>query len=297
VWLSPGLPADRAELAAALPSDLVLADHSLTDPALSSDHEAEVHDLPVGSLCVVTVFETDLVARLASRPQGVRLLVVGPEDYVAPGAALGGSAFGERAPELVTTASSVGQLATAIQQLATFTALQPTALPTAALPTAPLDTVSSDKPAAPEAPSAKRGRLITAGAVLAGLAIGGIVIASTEGASSASANGGRGGFGGGNGSAVGGFGGGGTFGNGNGGGAPGGTGTQGNGGTQGGPGGTGTIPNSQELLACLQKQGFTGTAGQLLQSRNDPKLQQAFLTCVQQLRASGNTSSKITGRP
>jgi hypothetical protein len=291
VWLSPGLPADRAELAAALPFDLVLADHSLTDPALRSDHEAEIHDLPVGSLCVVTVFETDLIARLASRPQGVRLLVVGPEGYLAPGASLGGPAFGERAPELVTTASSVGQLATAIQQLATSTPLQ-----TAPLPATALDAVSRDEPVPAKVPSAKRGRLITAGAVLAGLAIGGIVIASTEGASSASANGGRGGFGGGNGPA-GGFGGGGTFGNGNGGGAPGGTGTQGGGRTQGGTGGAGTIPPAQELLACLQKQGFTGTAGQLLQSRNDPKLQQAFLTCVQQLRGSGNTSSKITGRP
>jgi hypothetical protein len=289
VWLSPGLPADRAELAAALPADLVLADHSLTDPALRSEHEAEIHDLPVGSLCVVTVFETDLIARLASRREGVRLLVVGPEGYVAPGASLGGPGSGERAPELVTTASSVGQLATAIQQLATSTPLQ-----TAPLPATALDTVSSDEPVPVKVPSAKRGRLITAGAVLAGLAIGGIVIASTEGSSSASANGGRGGFGGANGPA-GGFGG--TFGNGNGGGAPGGTGTQGGGRTQGGTGGTGTIPQAQELLACLQKQGFTGTAGQLLQARNDPKLQQAFLTCVQQLRSGGNTSSKITGRP
>jgi hypothetical protein len=258
VWLSPGLPADRAELASALangqPSDLAVA-----DPATRFD------DLAVGSLCVVTVFEGDLLAQLARRPAGVRLLVVGPQGYAAPD----GSG--------VVTASSIGELAAAIRNETGAAAFASTPFPTApldAVGTAAADSVTES--AAPKQPSALRTRLIGAGAILAGLAIGGIVIASTEGASAGQ----------GNASAPGGRtfpGGGGFAGQGQGGGqAPGGTGAQG-----------GTIPGGQQLLACLKQQGFTGTVDQLRQSASDPKLRTAFMTCVQQLQ----TSSQSTGRP
>jgi hypothetical protein len=250
VWLSPGLPADRVELAAALPSDFVLAPPA----AVAPDDASRISALPVGSLCVATVFETDLLARLTSRPEGVRLLVIGPEGYRPPSVP-----FGERAPDLVLSASSVGELATAIQQS------------TPPGWTAPLS--ASEKPA----PSSKRGRLITAGAMVGALAIGGIVIASTEGATAASANSGFGGRG------V-------TGGN-----LPGGR-TFGGGGTQAGVPGV-TAAGGQELLACLKKQGFTGTVNQLLQNRNDAKLQQAFMSCVQQLRGGGGAPSQTTGRP
>lgn len=255
VWLSPGLPADRAELASALPSDV-----DLTDDA------TDIGELAVGSLCVVTIFETDLIARLGARPDGVRLLVVGPEGRQTPAVPITG-----RAPEMVTSAASVGELAAAIQQA-----------------------VRQAVPGEKVAPSARRGRLITAGAVLGALAIGGIVIASTEGATAASASNRFGGnFGGGN------FGGG-NFGGGN---VGGGTGTQG-----------GAIPpgvtaaNGPALLACIQKKGFTGSVSQLLSNRNDPKLQQAFMSCLQQLGGSSSsggagggagagTPSRSTGRP
>jgi hypothetical protein len=190
VWLSPGLPADRTELAAALPSDFLLA-------ADSTDDASEISALPVGSLCVATVFETELVARLVSRPDGVRLLVIGPEGYQPPAVTIG-----ERTPELMLSASSVGELATASTK------------------------------------ATRRERLITAGAMVGALAIGGIVIASTEGASSASANTGVGGRGGG-------FPGGGNFGGNFGGLTGNGGGTQGQG-SQGGIPGV-TAANGQQL--------------------------------------------------
>lgn len=272
VWLSPGLPADRTELAAALPSDFVLA-------ADSTDDASEISALPVGSLCVATVFETELVARLVSRPEGVRLLVIGPEGYQPPAVT-----FGERAPELMLSASSIGELATAIQQISPPTWAAPAAdlTSTAATPSTAGNTSTKA--------NTRRGRLITAGAMVGALAIGGIVIASTEGASSASANTGFGSRGGG--FPGGGFPGGGLPG----GGLPGG-GTPGGQGTQGGIPGV-TAAGGQQLLECLKKQGFTGTARQLLQSRGDPKLQQAFMMCVQQLDPNGpSTPSQPTGRP
>jgi hypothetical protein len=213
VWLSPGLPADRTELAAALPSDFLLA-------ADSTDDASEISALPVGSLCVATVFETELVARLVSRPDGVRLLVIGPEGYQPPAVTIG-----ERTPELMLSASSVGELATAIQQISP---------PTWAAPAA--DVTSTD--ATPSTKATRRERLITAGAMVGALAIGGIVIASTEGASSASANTGVGGRGGG-------FPGGGNFGGNFGGLTGNGGGTQGQG-SQGGIPGV-TAANGQQL--------------------------------------------------
>jgi hypothetical protein len=267
VWLSPGLPADRTELAAALASDFVLA-------ADSTDDASEISALPDGSLCVATVFETELVARLVSRPHGVRLLVIGPEGYQPPAVTIG-----ERTPELMLSASSVGELATAIRQISPLTWATPA-----------VDLTSTAATHSTKA-NPRRGRLITAGAMVGALAIGGIVIASTEGASSASADTGFGGRGGGN------FGGG-NFGGGNFGGLPGnGGGTQGGQGTQGGIPGV-TAAGGQQLLECLKKQGFTGTARQLLQSRGDPKLQQAFMMCVQQLGTNGASApSQTTGRP
>ncbi len=98
VWLSSGLPADRSELAAALPSAFSLVP---PNPAADPNTPADVGVLPVGSLCVATVFETALLAQLADRPAGVGLLVIGPT------AAAG-----------VTAASSVPELAAAIQHAA-----------------------------------------------------------------------------------------------------------------------------------------------------------------------------------
>jgi hypothetical protein len=272
VWLSPGLPADRTELAASLPSDLAL----FSMPSL--DDPAALDALAVGSLCVATVFETDLLHQLARRPAGVRLLVVGPPDRPShlPPPPVG------RAPDAMSPAASLSELAAAIAGAATA---EPTAVLTPVVP-------SADR-------SRLRSRLVAAGAVLAGLAIGGIVIGATEGSSAASAN--RTPIGNGN------FGGGGNF-PGGGGNFPGGGGAQGGvpggapgGGNFGGPGGqTGTGGNTtggaieQELLTCLRQHGFTGSANQLRQQAADPQLRQAFETCLQQLR---NSSSQLSGRP
>ncbi len=278
VWLSPGFPADRAELASVLsggqPADV--ADFAVADPA------TRVDELAVGSLCVVTVFETELLTQLAHRPSGVGLLVVGPQGY----AAADGSS--------VVAASSIGELAAAIRHEAT-------GIPFA---TAPLDAVGpaalADAPTVAKQPSAIRTRVIAAGAVLGGLAIGGIVIASTEGASAGQGNtafGGRNFPGGGSGGFQGDAQGGGTFPGGQAPNAQGGSGTQGRTSTQTGPG-AGAFPGGQQLLACLKQQGFTGTIDQLRQSATDQKLRQAFLTCMQQLQTGGgNTSSQSTGRP
>ena len=274
VWLSPGLPADRTELAASLPSDLAL----FSMPSL--DDQAAIDALAVGSLCVATVFETDLLHQLAHRPEGVRLLVVGPPDRPThlPPPPVG------RPPDAMSPASSMSELATAISQ--------------AAAGVAPTQALAALAPAPRQ--SRLRSRLVAAGAVLAGLAIGGIVIAATEGSSAASA---------GNGVGNGRFGGGG-FGGFPGGQVPGGTG--GTGGTGqfpgAGPGGTtnGTAPGGQtggrfdrgaieqQILTCLRKQGFTGTANQLRVRAADPQLRQAVATCIQQL---GNSSSQLSGRP
>jgi hypothetical protein len=270
VWLSPALPADRTELAASLPPDLALFSlPSLDDPAA-------IDGLAVGSLCVATVFEGELLEKLATRPEGVRLLVVGPPDYPGqlPTPTVG------RPPDAMTPASSMSELAAAISQAAMGSA-----------PTAGMAVV-----AAP-ARARMRSRLAAAGAVLAGLAIGGIVIGVTEGSSSASAQGAlnnNGPQGGSNGGQFQGPGGG-NFG------APG-------GGTFNGPNGTGqngTAPNGtgrrfdrdgieQQLLTCLRSKGFTGTADQLRVRQADPKLRQAFAACIQQL---SNGSSQLPGRP
>lgn len=267
VWLSPGLPADRTALAAALPSNLALFSlPSLDDPAA-------LDALAVGSLCVATVFETELLNQLARRPVGVRLLVVGPPDrpsHLPPPPA-------GRVPDAMSPAASLSELAAAIAGAASAA---PTATLTRAVP-------GADRPRL-------RSRLVAAGAVLAGLAIGGIVIGATEGSSSASANrapiGGVGGnFGGGN------FGprGGGNLPGGAGGNFPGGPGGQTGTGTGTGSG-TGRGAIEQEIVACLRQQGFTGSVNQLRQRAADPQLRQAFATCLQQL---GNSSSQLSGRP
>ncbi len=280
VWLSPGLPADRTELAASLPSDFAL----FSMP--SFDDPAAIDALAVGSLCVATVFETELRNQLALRPEGVRLLVVGPPDSPSylPSPPVG------RPPDALSPASSMSELASAISHAA--------AGPSA---TAPLDVAALAPAAAGGRPSRTRSRLVAAGAVLAGLAIGGVLIGVTEGSSSASA---------GNGTTNGRFGqlpGGGQFpggGTGNGqfpgggpgnGQLPGGT----NGGTTNGAGpqAGGRFDRdaiAQDLLTCLHKKGFAGTADQLRLRQADPQLRQAFETCVQQLR---NSSSQLPGRP
>jgi hypothetical protein len=271
VWLSPGLPADRTELAASLPSDLALFSlPSLDDPAA-------LDALAVGSLCVATVFETELLTQLAHRPAGVRLLVVGPPDRPSQLPPLPGG----RAPDAMSPAASLSELATAIAGAA---ALEPTV--------ATVSTVAMLTPAVPSADRSRlRTRLVAAGAVLAGLAIGGIVIGTTEGSSAASANRtpiGNGNFGGG-----GNLPGGGNAQGGVPGGAPGGN-FGGPGGRQGTGNGTARGATGQELLTCLRQQGFTGTANQLRQQATDPQLRQAFETCLQQLR---NSSSQLSGRP
>jgi hypothetical protein len=274
VWVSPGLPADRTELAAFLPSDVGLV------PLILETPEA-VFELPVGSLCVATVFEPDVLARLAERPQGVGLLVVGPEGH--PG--LFAAATDPRAADITMSASSVGEVAAAIRRAM---AAQPAPAPVTAVPVR----------------TPRRSKLIAVGAVLAGLAIGGVVIAATESSqpANASANAGPG-FGGGFGGGGGGVGGGGF-------GGP--AGPPGTGGQQGAPGGTGgaggQAPGAnlgafeQELLTCLRQQGITTPTNQLLQNSGDPKLRQAFFTCVQQLGLSGRRggrglSSQLPGRP
>ncbi len=278
VWLSPGLPADRTELAASLPSDLALFSMpSLEDPAA-------LDGLAVGSLCVATVFETDLLNQLANRPEGVRLLVVGPPDRPShlPPPPVG------RPPDALSPAASMSELAAAISQAAT-----------GAVPTAPLGAAALAPAAAVRDRSRFRSRLVAAGAVAAGLAIGGVVIGVTEGSSAASANNGRFGqfpSGGGTGQFPGGGSGTGQF-------PGGGSGTgQLPGGGQfngGGPGGQagGRFDRQaieQEILTCLRKQGFTGSAQQLRVRAADPALRQALATCVQQL---GSSSSQLSGRP
>jgi hypothetical protein len=268
VWLSPGLPADRTALAASLPSDLAL----FSMP--SFDNPAALDALAVGSLCVATVFETDLLNQLARRPAGVRLLVVGPPDRPShlPPPPLG------RVPDAMSPAASLAELAAAITGAAS------------AEPAAPLAPIA----ASPNR-SRLRSRVAAAGAVLAGLAIGGIVIGATEGSSSASARTpiGNGNFGRGNIPGGGNFQGGGNL--------PGGGTVPGGGNFGGGPGGQtgagGTSTRSaidQQLLTCLRQQGVTGSANQLRQQAADPQLRQAFVTCLQQLR---NSSSQVTGRP
>jgi hypothetical protein len=163
VWLSPGLPADRTELAAALPSDISL----FSMPSL--DDQAAIDALAVGSLCVATVFETDLLNQLGRRPEGVRLLVVGPPD---PPSELPPPPVG-RPPDAVSAAASMSELAAAVSHAAAGTT------PTSALGAAS----ATNAPAR----SGVRSKLVAAAAVLAGLAIGGIVIGVTEGSSSANA--------------------------------------------------------------------------------------------------------------
>lgn len=289
VWLSSGLPADSSELAASLPSDLTLVPpNSSADP----NSAADVGVLPVGSLCVATAFETELLARLAQRPAGVRLLVVGPEGHLgAPSGVTAPAAppFG-RPADVVTSASSIGDLVTAIRAAAQ------SPVPAPGFPAAP---VTSPAIVTQRVRGPLRTRLLAAGAVLVGLAIGGIVIAATEGTSTATAGpaanrfGGGGGFGG---QAPGGaaLGGAGTV--------PGGPGTvQGGPGTVGGGGVGGGVGGvaGQELLTCLRQHGITTSTSQQLRNTNDPKLRQAFLTCVQQLGISGpgRASSQVTVRP
>ena len=283
VWLSPGLPADRAELAAALPSDLALVP---ANPAADSHSSADVGVLPVGSLCVATVFEHDLLAQLATRPAGVRLLVVGPPDRLADSPNATAPAVG-RPADVVTAAASVPELVTAIGHAAGASPTSPY-LPVA--PVAPGDAETVEG-APGKFRTPLRTRLIATAAVLLGLAVGGVVIGATEGTSAATANGGAGGFGGGAGGGGGGFG---QF--------PGGA-----GGT-GAAGGTATAFEKQ-ILACLRQQGIKTPTNQLLQNQQDPALRQAFLTCIQQLRnggaaaapvpgaGPGGPSSQITGRP
>jgi hypothetical protein len=263
-------------LAAALPSDLAL----FTMP--SFDDPAALDALAVGSLCVATVFETDLLNQLGQRPAGVRLLVVGPPD---PPNQLPPPATG-RMPEAMSAAASLTELAAAITRAAS-------AEPTAPLAAAPAMTI----PVATAATKSRlRSRVAAAGAVVVALAIGGIVIGATEGSSSASARNPVGNFGNGN------VGGNGNFGGGN---LPGGTNPGGGnvpgGGNFGGPGGqTGTGGTTtrgaigQELLTCLRQQGFTGSANQLRQQAADPQLRQALETCLQQMRSS---SRQLSGRP
>ncbi len=274
VWLSPDLPADRAELATALPPDftvLPLGPVRDSGEAFSPDYApAAIGALPVGSLCVATVFETELLASLAHRPPGVRLLVVGPQGQEPPALIPGG-----RPADLVAPASSVGELVDAMQQ-------------TFALPwTEPVDLVAAAPPAAAGVPAPRRAKLrttfVAVGAILVALGIGGIVIASTEGSSNASPS-----------AAA--FPGGGNFG-----GGQGGTGGQGGFGGPAGPGtGTGTGVGGrfgQELLACLRQQGVTSTPNQLRQNAADPALRRAFLTCMQQLNGGAGASSQFPARP
>ena len=109
-----------------------------------------------------------------------------------------------------------------------------------------------------------------------GLAIGGIVIGTTEGTSTATSAVSAPGFG--------------NFGN-NGfarGGAGGGGGAGGAGGQL--PAGIANGAAARQIVACLRQQGITIPTNQLLQNSGDPKLRQAFETCVQQMR--GGASSR-----
>ena len=287
VWLSPGVPADRSELATAHPADITvlplgpIQDSGSPSSAFSKDYApAAIGALPVGSLCVATVFETELLASLAQRPPGVRLLVIGPPEQEPPALPPGG-----RPADLVAGASSVGELGAAV--------LQTLALPlTEPVPAFAAAGVAMAEPDAREPDRARRvrlrSRLVAVGAILAGLGIGGIVIAATESSSNASPSAaafpGSGNFGGGN------FGGG-----------------QGNSGGTGGFGGQAGPGNrldrfGPELLTCLRQQGITGTPGQLRQNAGDPALRRAFLTCVQQLNGAGSggtggPSSQLPARP
>ena len=283
VWLSPGLPADRAELAAALPPDLALLP---VNPSADPNSAADVGVLPVGSLCVATVFEHELLAQLAQRPAGVGLLVVGPPDRLVDAPNATAPPVG-RAADVVTAAASVPELVTAIQQ-AVGTSPTSSYLPAAA----GAAVTAASKPEKVRTPV--RTRLIATAAVLLGFAVGGVVIATTEGTSSATANGGAGGFG--------------RFGGAAGGGFPGAGGTGTVPGGAGAAGGTATTVEKQ-ILACLRQQGIKTPTSQLLQNQQDPALRQAFLTCIQQLRnggaatsavpggGPGGPSSQITGRP
>lgn len=262
VWLSSGLPADRSELAAALPPGFSLVPIS---PSADPNTAADVGVLPVGSLCVATVFETELLAQLAGRPAGVGLLVIGPA-----------------AADGVTAASSIPELAAAISQAATSPAAAPAfpafpAVPVTAAATDP-ETAETPAPVDERARTPLRTRLIAAGAVALGLGIGGIVIGTTEGTSAATAarGGGFGNFAPQGGAGTGGFAGGGFRGQ--------------------LPAGIANSPAARDVVACLRKQGITTPTSQLLQNSSDPKLRQAFVVCLSQLRG-GATSSPVTGRP
>ncbi len=326
IWLSPGLPADRDELAGALPPHFSVLSAGagaeaagLAGPTVTYGPE-QVDALPVGSLCVATVFETDLLARLAHRPAGVRLLVVGPEGQLdVPPVPPGG-----RAPDLVAPAASIGDLAIAVQHsMSAFPGAPGDDLLITA-PFTPFDaaaTAGAAPPVGSRRPPWRGSKLLGAGAVLAGLAIGGIVLAATEGSSSAGPN--RTAFNGpnfggnANGNQFPGNGGQGLTGNGGTG-----SGTTGNGGT--GPGGTSPLPGTAgipgdrdgdhqgaggfdrdgdgrfgagrpQLLACLQEQGVDVTGAQR-PDPSDPTLRAAFQKCLQTLGKDG-TLSQFPGRP
>lgn len=99
VWLSPGFPAAPAALIAALGAEYTLAP-PLTTP-------------PPGSIAVVTGFERDLLARLASsRPAGTSLVVLTPPDATAPIDEVPGLHA-----DAVVAAASIAEVADALRRL------------------------------------------------------------------------------------------------------------------------------------------------------------------------------------
>jgi hypothetical protein len=98
VWLSPGFPAAPAALLDALGADFTLA------PALATP--------PTGSIAIVTGFERDLLARLASRPPEISLLVITP-----PGEAPPADEIPSLRADAVVAAASISEVADALRRL------------------------------------------------------------------------------------------------------------------------------------------------------------------------------------
>ncbi len=239
LWLSPGLPIDRDALAADLGPSVQVATQAFPPPGTS--------------LAVATVFERELLSRLASVPGAGATLLFRP-----PGTAAPQDLPRSDGPVELSEASDVADVSAAVRRMLDGgTAAWPSA---AALVGAG---VAAGAGAAPEQRAAKR-RWLASGGVVAAAALAAVVVLATQGgASNTAATGFRGGGPGG----MGGYG------------------FAGPPGTAGGSSGSGvpTDGQRQAFLACLQENGVDTsamTSGQRPRlDPSDPATAAAFQAC------------------
>jgi hypothetical protein len=171
VWISPALPADRSALAAQLPPDLTLSDASAPPP---------------DAIVVVSGYESERIRTLSFRDPGTALVVVCAPDTPAQAQLEG------RQPEVLTTASTVGEVVQAIRQASTASA----ELPWWVSPSSEQSTATTWMPGIAEPATAAeqpsywqrhRAALLSATAVVLALLIGIVVVIADKNDSPASA--------------------------------------------------------------------------------------------------------------